>query len=227
MFYNFPIELQIEILKYLPFFRRINKEFYKQGEYVFKQLYGDLPISKNEFIKYQTHFSGTIFSHHDHILYANYLRPNNDAYCIKLHHNPYYIDPRYYCKSITYYKGFPCPVYHNYALLQKNLKYQKKIFYDFKSTFDILEQRQCFKIDYVFKKNYLDLLFTSNGSDFDNLNTKLKYILYLTPYDVMMDLDIQLTFLNEKVLAEDKDRYLMILQELDKIYQYYYNHALS
>lgn len=228
-YYGFPIELQIEILKYSPFLRCLNKQFYKEGKYMFNLYYGNIPISKNEFIKYQTHFFGTIFYENNHELLASYLRQGQEGCGIKLHHNPFSINPLFYCNAITYYKNYPHPCYHRYTDLQKNLKYQRENFYDFTSTFHILEQRGCFKVDYTFKKNYIDSLFISNGSDFDNLNTKLKYILYLIPLEDLdkLNLNIQLRFRNEKIIPEYYQNYLMVLKQTEDIYQHYYQYTLS
>src|SRR5687767_604377 len=119
-FLDFPIEMMIEILKYKPFFRRINKLFYIQGEHQFKKLYGSLPIGKNEFIKYQTHFKGTVFTLDDYTLVASYLRLHHDGYAIGLYHEPKSISALFYCKSIHFYKNYPTGVYHRHELLKRD-----------------------------------------------------------------------------------------------------------
>ena len=51
-FVHFPLDIQIEILKYNPLFRGVNKTFYDQGYYMFKTLYSNLPITKKEYLNY-------------------------------------------------------------------------------------------------------------------------------------------------------------------------------
>ena len=51
-FTHFPLDIQIEILKYNPLFRGVNKTFYDQGYHMFKMLYSNLPITQKEYINY-------------------------------------------------------------------------------------------------------------------------------------------------------------------------------
>lgn len=225
IFNNFPLDIQIEILVNIPSFRQLNKQFYKEGEHFFIQRYGSIPISYQEFLKYQIHFHGTVFKHDDYSLTAIYLRTDeNKDTAIQLLPKPYSIESRYYCNSIVYTNS--CPGDH-YSKLEKNIKYiRTPVLYDLKSTFEILQNRNCFNIDYEFKKNYIDGLFKSNGSDFDNLIVILKYILYLAPIEDMKNikLNIPLTFYCEKT---HDPNYAIILNEIYQLGLYYYQLTLS
>lgn len=226
---NFPIEIQIEIFKYKPFFRRINKEFYYHGRNVFNQLYSHLPISKYEFMRYQTHFHGTIFKHMDYDLAAIYLRNDDkNELRLELNHNPRSISSRHYCKHICVSIMDSSGQYDNYNRMVKNFPYVRvPLLYDLQSTIQIIKNRQCLIIDQQFIKYYLDSLFISNGSDFDNLNTKLQYIFYLAPPEDLLTLNIQINyrFYNEIVIEDEN--YCLLKQQIDQLYHYYYNLAMN
>ena len=228
IFNNFPLDVQIEILVNIPSFRQLNKQFHKEGQHAFIQRYCSLPISKNEFVKYQQHFNGTIFKMDDYGLTAIYLRTDeNKNTAIQLLPKPYPISSRYYSNCIVYTNSCLGDHYHSYEKMSKCIHYIcTPLFYDLKSTFEILQNRNCFNIDYEFKKNYLNGLFKSNGSDFDNLIVILKYILYLAPIDDMKNikLNIPLTFYCEKT---HDPNYAIIFNELYQLCLYYYQLTLS
>ncbi len=230
------VDIQIEIFKYKPFFRRINKTFYHQGKHAFNQLYGLLPISTNEFIKHQTHFHGTIFKQNDYLLEAIYLRNNNKCELrMLLNNNPVSISSRFYCSGLNISKNPNIHFqYDNYDRMVKNMKSlsnrynPSKIIYDLQSTIQILKNRQCLSINQQLINHYLDSLFVSNGSDFDNMNTKLQYILYLaSPEDLLIyNITVNYIYYNEQIKNMDEN-YWCLKDQIDQLYNHYYHLAIN
>jgi hypothetical protein len=50
-FKTLPLEIQLEILKYQPNFRRVNKLYYVKGKQIFEKFYLNIPISKKEYLQ--------------------------------------------------------------------------------------------------------------------------------------------------------------------------------
>ncbi len=218
-FNDFPLDIQLEILKYKPFFRRINKQYYKEGELLFMQLYGALPISKNEFIKYQRHFDGMVFNTNKLIAsYLSYGKYNTFQSNIAL--SPSYIKSNFYCTAIELnILKFGNNKYYNVKSLNNIHWSRDTLIYDLKSTMAIMKNRNI-SID---KTQYLNSLFKSNGTDLENLLVKLKYILYLAPPQDINDLKlhIDVTFYQSTVREKDRVRYNQYMVNVNELYEYY------
>lgn len=94
-FNQLPFDTQVELMKNKPYFRRLNKSYYTQGEILFEQKYCDIDISINEIINY---ISGddveefAIFYIHDEIITIDYyiIEENGDYEYVLLRREMYY-----------------------------------------------------------------------------------------------------------------------------------------
>jgi hypothetical protein len=182
LFNYFPFELQIDILKYIPCFRRLNKSFYCHGYQAFKEMYEDLPISLNEIINYKQNLCIYIcLNYNFEVMIINY---KNNMYYTKrceLMYNPNSISPNYYNYNIylldhhgiiydeDYIKWFI------YRILNNN-----QLFLDVETTFNILRKR-----NFPIEKNYNYIRPAMNDSDFDVLYYKICHLIFLLNHDII------------------------------------------
>lgn len=224
-FSQLPIEIQTQVLKEYPNFRRINKEQYKE-KYLFDEIYCNLDISVNEFKKYLNTDveSFIIYTIKDEICDIYSCNKIYNQY--ELFQYTFFIDyediDEYIINNdkavIQSYEGWDDIIGHVLTL--------DNIYYDIKTVKNIVSQRNCniqnYTFDYCFNyiKNIM-LLPTGDGGDIGHLYNKLFKLLYLTTsYDVITTNNhdffsdsIDLTF-NSEGSTNDQDNYDQTLKHI-------------
>ncbi len=107
-FNAFPVDIQIEILKYNLKFRGVNKTIHREGLTAFNELYLDLPLTMNEFINdyfYNNNYNNVmIYTQNDLDVNLYIILKYNGNYFYIYHYdvkyNPFMFKPSFYVSSI-------------------------------------------------------------------------------------------------------------------------------
>ena len=190
-FNYFLLDIQLEILKYNPSFRRVNKTFHTEGFYLFKKQYSNTPISIHEVIKNKSDFCIFIWDHHNFIMKR--ISVGENLYR-NSHHYPKFepngIDPNYYTNNLTLFHRNTLHNTLNDLISDINSYKKYTIFYDLKTTLNVLNQRN---LGVFNKSDVLERdMFTEdiNCSDFDRMFIKVCNLIYLASPDNLHTLNI-------------------------------------
>jgi hypothetical protein len=107
-----PLDIQLEILKYNPCFRRLNKLFHVEGKQIFDQMYSNLPISKQEYKKYiktikdDYYIPAIVYNNMSvNIMSINIMYNDTIDSSYNIKYYPEAINPKFYISSIKMVKN--------------------------------------------------------------------------------------------------------------------------
>ena len=201
-----PMDIQIEILKYTPNFRRLNKTFHRDGLHLFNQFYLTLPFSMNEFIN--DYFYN---NQYDPVMIYTLDAIDLNFYVIyKYNPNQYFLS-RY---ELVYSNGFSPYFYISNMILKK---YDQKV--DTNQLCDILHRLEHYHFDIIKTKTLWhrrgvckhDIVLTPYTNDLEQFLSELIHYFNLTFADSVLTsenydirLDLRMSFTQCKAVQAEK-----------------------
>ncbi len=209
-FLNLPFDMQLEILKYNPRFRGINKKFYNNGYHVYIEYYKNKKITFNEILNYKERYY--LYSFNNNVIYyINPIKNGSVVYRYLLKSYPQGIDPNFYSTNLTlehdidsFYNT------HNY----KNMIYRLKspCYIDMNTKNNMMVKRNIPKKDITYK-----VLPISLENDYIKMYSKISLIIYLSSIDKvenLLDKHFKFKFGH---IVERFDEYNEYMKKLDLI----------
>lgn len=223
LFNYFPLDVQLEILKYNSQFRTLNKTYHKEGLTIFKETYGNDPVSINEYIKNINENPSCVFLWYNHNFSIKIIHKLNNVNIVNEYNimfNPQAIDPGHFNNNVLLEcKNHAC--YYTDKQLYNHLtreNYVLNLNLDINTTYDILQKRNLYNID---KQNIIEntIIKDNDCNDFDKMYIKICNIIFLNGShmnNIKYILDKQFKFRFGKII-ERKDEYLEYIQYLDNV----------
>lgn len=180
-FLNLPFDMQLEILKYNPTFRGINKQYYHDGYHVYIQYYKNKKITFNEILNYRKNYY--IYAFNENVVY--YITPKENSYIVHkmlLKSEPQGIDPNFYSTNLTL-EDFMGTYYATHVY--KNMIYRLKApcYIDQDTINNMMINRNIPEKEIPVKIPKL-----SSENDYSKMYSKISQIIYLSSVDNVKNL---------------------------------------
>lgn len=228
-FNKLPYDAQVELMKNKPYFRRLNKTYYKHGKIPFEQKYCNIDISINELINYINDDveEFAVFYINDEIITMNVYIKDGDEYTV-ISRDMYYdnVDMGEYKLTSDHNETVK-----DIDTIVETLE-QKNMYLDIKTVQHIIAKRGCNNAK-EFSVNYLnDIMSKSSGGDMGALFIQFVKIFYFTTsYDIIKGYyknvsynadDIKFDEMGN-VFKDNKDMYEQDLENSESYVNIYYD----